>query len=62
MMTFLEIVVAWTGLNIGIFGFILYQRSPSFQHRMFRATTGLFAFPNERRLAHALVDAAHHDR
>jgi hypothetical protein len=62
MMTFLGIVVVWTGLNIGLFGFILYQRSPNFRHRLFRATTGLFAFPSERRLAHALVDAAHHHR
>jgi hypothetical protein len=58
----LKIMVIWFGLNLAIPAFIYYQRSPSFRHRLFRATFGIFSPPSERRLAHVLVDAAHHDR
>ena len=62
MLTLLEIVGVWTGLNVGFFAVVLYQRSPRFRHRLFRASVGVLAFPTERHLAHALVDAAHHRR
>ena len=58
----MKIVAVWFGLNLSIPAFIYYQHTPSFRHRVFRATFGLFAFPGERRLAHALVNAAHQHR
>jgi hypothetical protein len=57
-----KIVAIWFGQNLAIPAFIFYQRSPSFRHRVFRATFGIFSPPSERRLAHVLVDAAHHHR
>jgi hypothetical protein len=58
----MKIAAVWFGLNLLVPAFIYYQRTPSFRHRVFRATFGLTAFPSERRLAHALVDAAHQHR
>jgi hypothetical protein len=58
----LKILAVWFGLNLAIPAFIYYQRSPSFRHRLFRATFGISSLPSERRLAHVLVDAAHHHR
>ena len=58
----MKILAVWLCLNFAIPAFIYYQRTPGFRHRLFRVTLGLFAFPSERRLAHALVDAAHHHR
>jgi hypothetical protein len=57
----LKIAAIWFGLNL-LSRPSYYQRTPSFRHRVFRATFGLFAFPSERRLAHALVNAAHQHR
>jgi hypothetical protein len=54
MTTVLTIIAS----NLAIFAFILWQRSPHFRHRVFRLTLGAFA-PNERRLVHSLVQAAH---
>jgi hypothetical protein len=62
MSVVMKIVAIWFGLNLFIPALIYYQRTPSFRHRLFRATVGVFSFPSERRLAHALVDAAHHRR
>jgi hypothetical protein len=57
-----KIVGLWFALNLAIPTFILYQRSPHFRHRLFRFTLGGLASPSERRLAHVLVEAAHHRR
>jgi hypothetical protein len=62
MTVVVEIITVWFGLNLLIPAFIYYQRTPSFRHRVFRTTFGLFAFPSERRLAHTLVYAAHQHR
>jgi hypothetical protein len=62
MTILLKLLAIWFGLNLVIPAFIYYQRTPSFRHRLFRATFGLFVLPSERRRAHALVDAAHHHR
>jgi hypothetical protein len=59
MKTVLTIFGIWFALNLAIFAFILWQRSPHFRHRAFRLTLGAFA-PNERKQVHALVNAAHH--
>lgn len=61
MKTVLTIAGVWFALNLAIFAFILWQRSPHFRHRMFRLTLGAFV-PGERKQAHALVNAAHHRR
>jgi hypothetical protein len=58
MMVILEMLGIWFALNLAIFAFILWQRSPHFRHRMFRLTLGAFV-PGERKQAHALVKAAH---
>jgi hypothetical protein len=58
MMVILVILAIWFALNLAIFAFILWQRSPHFRHRVFRLTLGAFV-PNERKQAHALVKAAH---
>jgi hypothetical protein len=58
MTTMLTILGIWFALNLAIFAFILWQRSPHFRHRMFRLTLGAFV-PGERKQAHALVKAAH---
>jgi hypothetical protein len=34
------IVAIWCGLNLAIFAFILWQRSPHFRHRVWRLTLG----------------------
>jgi hypothetical protein len=59
MMVILEILGIWFALNLAIFAFILWQRSPHFRHRMFRLTLGAFV-PGERKQAHAPIEAAHH--
>jgi hypothetical protein len=61
MRTFLEVIGIWFALNLAIFAFILWQRSPHFRHRVFfRLTLGVFSSPADRRLAHVLIEAAHH--
>jgi hypothetical protein len=59
MMVILEMLGIWLALNLAIFAFILWQRSPHFRHRVFRLTLGAFV-PGEREQVHALVEAAHH--
>jgi hypothetical protein len=58
MRALLEIVGIWFSVNLAIFAFILWQRSPHFRHRIFRLTLGAFSWPSDRRLAHALVETA----
>jgi hypothetical protein len=55
--TVMTIAAIWFTLNLAIPAFILWQRSPHFRHRVFRLTLGAFT-PNERKQAHALVQAA----
>jgi hypothetical protein len=43
MLTLIAIVAIWFGLNLAIFAFILWQRSPHFRHRVWRLTFGVFA-------------------
>jgi hypothetical protein len=43
MLTLIAIVAIWSGLNLAIFAFILWQRSPHFRHRVWRLTLGVFA-------------------
>ena len=62
MTSLFKFVGIWFGLNLAIFAFIYYQRTPGFRHRLFRLTLGFLCFPSERRSAHTLVDAAHHRR
>ena len=59
MTTMLTILGIWFALNLAIFAFILWQRSPHFRHRVFRLTLGAFV-PSGRKQVHALVKAAHH--
>jgi hypothetical protein len=37
------VVAIWFGLNLAIFAFIPWQRSPHFRHRVSRLTLGEFA-------------------
>jgi hypothetical protein len=62
MTMILKIVGVWFALNLAIFAFICYQRSPHLRHRLFRLTLGLFAFPHDRQSAHELIESAHHHR
>src|SRR5271169_2954019 len=62
MTTLLKVLSIWFVLNLAIPAFILWQRSPHFRHRVFRLTLGIFSSPTDRRLAHVLVEAAHHHR
>jgi hypothetical protein len=62
MRTFLEILGIWFALNLAIFAFILWQRPPHFRHRVFRLTLGAISSPTDRRMAHVLVEATHHNR
>jgi len=39
----LWVLAIWLGLNLAIPGFIVWQRSPHFRHRVYRATLGAFA-------------------
>ena len=59
MMVILEMLGIWLALNLAIFTFILWQRSPHFRHRVFRLTLGAFV-PGQRKQVHALVRAANH--
>jgi hypothetical protein len=60
-MTILQKVIGiWFALNLAIPAFVIYQRSPRLRHRLFRLTLGGFSVSRERRLAHVLVEAAHH--
>jgi hypothetical protein len=59
MMVILEMLGIWLALNLAIFAFILWQRSPHFRHRLFRLTLGAF-IPGERKQARALIKAVHH--
>ena len=59
MMVILEMLGIWLALNLAIFAFILWQRSPHFRHRVFRLTLGAFVLSG-RKQVHALVKAAHH--
>jgi hypothetical protein len=43
MQILIAIVAIWFGLNLAIFSFILWQRSPHFRHRVSRLTLGVFA-------------------
>jgi hypothetical protein len=43
MQIFITIVAIWLGLNLAIFAFIQWQRSPHFRHRVSRLTLGVFA-------------------
>ena len=54
-----KILSIWFALNLAIPAFILWQRSPKLRHRLFRLTLGGFSSPSERKLAHALIVAAH---
>jgi len=62
MSTLLKIIGIWLALNLAIPAFIIYQRSPRLRHQLFRLTLGWFSVPRELKLAHVLVDAAHHHR
>jgi hypothetical protein len=42
-MQILIAIAIWFGLNLAIFAFILWQRSPHFRHRVSRAIFGVFA-------------------
>ena len=53
MQILIAIVAIWFGLNLAIFAFILWQRSPHFRHRVSRLTLGVFT-PKET--------SAHHRR
>jgi hypothetical protein len=61
MVTLLYVLGIWFALNLAMPAFILYQRSPTFRHRMFRLTFGVFS-RSERQLVHVLVKAAHRHR
>jgi hypothetical protein len=54
-----RLLAGWLLLNIAIPAFLIYQRSPSIRHMLFRWTIGGTASLHDRALAHALVDAAH---
>jgi len=43
MLTVIAIVAIWFGLNLAIFAFILWQRSPHFRHRVWCLTLGVLA-------------------
>jgi hypothetical protein len=43
MQILIAIVAIWFGLNLAIFAFILWQRSPHFRDRVSRGTLGVFA-------------------
>jgi hypothetical protein len=51
MQILIAIVAIWFGLNLAIFAFILWQRSPHFRHRVSRLTLGVFA-PKETSAHH----------
>ena len=51
MLILITIVAIWFGLNLAIFAFILWQRSPHFRHRVSRLTLGVFA-PKETSAHH----------
>ena len=53
MLILITIVAIWFGLNLAIFAFSLWQRSPHFRHRVSRLTLGVFT-PKET--------SAHHRR
>ena len=53
MLILITIVAIWFGLNLAIFAFILWQRSPHFRHRVSRLSLGVFT-PKET--------SAHHRR
>jgi hypothetical protein len=61
MVTLFYVLATWFALNLAIPAFILYQRSPTFRHRLFRLTFGIFS-RSERHLVHVLVKAAHRHR
>ena len=46
MQSFIAIVAIWLGLNLAIFAFILWQRSPHFRHHVSRLTLGVRAQSN----------------
>jgi hypothetical protein len=43
MQILIIIVAIWVGLNLAVFAFILWQRSPNFRHRVSKAILGVFA-------------------
>jgi hypothetical protein len=43
MQILIATVAIWFGLNLAIFAFILWQRSPHFRDRVSRLTLGVFA-------------------
>jgi hypothetical protein len=55
----LTILGVWFALNVAIFAFILWQRSPHFRHRVFRLTFGAFT-PSERGQLTPWSKPAHH--
>jgi hypothetical protein len=62
MHRFVQIIEVWVALNFAIPAFILYQRSPSFRHRIFRWTARAVTPTRECQLAHELVVAARYRR
>jgi hypothetical protein len=62
MSRLMTIVQGWLMLNVALAALLVYQYSPHLRHQLFRWTIGGLTPPRQRRLAHALLNAARRRR
>jgi hypothetical protein len=62
MFRLMTIVEGWLMLNVALAALLVYQKSPHLRHQLFRWAIGGLTPPRQRRLAHALLNAARHRR